>query len=73
MSTIYRYEGEERIRKDIGKMVVDLGSLRRTADAMPGVSVSMLSQVMRGVLHPPPRLLEFLGYDRIVNVRYVRK
>lgn len=71
MSTIYRYDSNP-VLEDIGRLVVELGSLTNVAAKMPGVSISFLSQVMRGQVPPSPKILDFLGYDRLINVKYSR-
>ena len=72
-TTTYQPGDTSEIRAEVADLVLQYGSLRAASDHIPHMSAGYLSRVMRCQVAPPPCLLDFLGFDRIYYVRYVRK
>jgi hypothetical protein len=73
MGTTYLPGDTSEIRSDIGDLVIQFGSLTKAAANMRGISLKTLSLVMRQEIAPTPLLLDYLEYDRIYRVEYLRK
>lgn len=70
---VYVFGDSSEVRRDIAALVIERGSLRQVAADIKGISVSYLSAIMREKVPPSPLLLDYLGYERILSVKYVRK
>jgi transcriptional regulator with XRE-family HTH domain len=57
---------------DIIKLIRQKGTMAEVA-RLAGVSIATISMVCSGDRIPPPRLLNWLGYERVVRVTYRRK
>lgn len=56
----------------VKRCIKDAGGQRQLAEAL-GVNQQHISYVSRGVIHPQPKLLQALGYERVDTPPVYRK